>query len=97
MEKLKEMSRWYTTAAEDVREPPHYKYTLRGVSSSNETLYVLERPSPNILEPSEWQWWKLTYSKGTSQPISKTVSHIGCQSQRKADSPCSLLPEISGS
>ena len=79
LEKLKKISKWYTTADDDPGGAPHHKYTLRGVSTSNSTLYVLDRRSSGYVEPETWQWWKLTYSMGDAKPVSRTVSNKKAQ------------------
>lgn len=75
LEKLKEMSMWYMTASEAAGEPPDHKYMLRGVSTSNDTLYVLDCHSHETSDPTAWHWLKLTYSKGDEKPVSRTVSY----------------------
>ena len=77
---MRELSKLYTKPSEDPNEPPHNKYTLRGVSTEHSTTYVLERTRPieseDILsaEPTDWQWWKIKFSAGDANPVSYTVS-----------------------
>ncbi|MCJ1402391.1 hypothetical protein MMC11_005611 [Xylographa trunciseda] len=74
IEKLRELSKLYTKPSENPDDPPHHKYTLRGVSTNPSTTYVLANPSgPGDLmgsELHEWQWWKISYSVGDVHPIS---------------------------
>ena len=79
-QKLQELSRLYTKAPDNEDEPPHHKYTLRGVSADPHTTYVLEKTRPENdndllrLEAEDWQWWKISYSVGDAKPVSHTVS-----------------------
>ncbi|MCJ1285160.1 hypothetical protein MMC26_004498 [Xylographa opegraphella] len=74
VEKLRELSKLYTKPSENIDDPPHHKYTLRGVSTNQNTTYVLANPNgPGDLMSSgleEWQWWKISYSVGDVHPIS---------------------------
>ena len=80
LEKFVEISQWYTKVSEDPKEPPHYKYLLRGVSSSKETTYVLEKNgtiddfATSETDEPEWQWWKLSYASGHAAALSRSVS-----------------------
>ena len=61
--------------ADDPSQPPHEKYTLRGVSTGANVVYVLERTNPdeekNILgdEAKDWQWWKIEYLSTETNPV----------------------------
>lgn len=80
LENFADISQWYTKASEDPKEPPHYKYLLRGVSSSKDTTYVLESDvtiddsAISKTDGNEWQWWKLSYSSGQTEVLSRSVS-----------------------
>lgn len=82
LEKFADISQWYTKASEDPKEPPHYKYLLRGVSSSKETIYVLESDdtiddfATSKANANEWQWWKLSYASGHTEALSRSVSSM---------------------
>jgi len=75
--KLRELSKLYTKPSENPEEPPYHKYTLRGVSTEPNTTYVLANPmgAEDLMstDESEWQWWKLQYSRGDARPVSCTV------------------------
>ena len=75
--KLRELSKLYTKPSENPNEPPYHKYTLRGVSTEPCTTYVLANPmgAGDLMstDESEWQWWKLQYSRGDARPVSCTV------------------------
>lgn len=73
LERLKGISNWYTTAAEDPDQPPYYKYTLRGVSASSDTVYVFDRGLHMNSETDAWHWWKLSYTQGDAKPVSQMV------------------------
>lgn len=80
LEKSVEISQWYTKASKDLKEPPHYKYLLRGVSSSKDTIYVLENDgtiddfATSKTDAYEWQWWKLSFASGQTEALSRSVS-----------------------
>lgn len=79
-EKLDEFSKLYTKPSDEPNAPPQYKYTLRGVCSSLNTMYVLEKTRPDFTddilssEAKDWQWWKIGYIATDSKPVSRTVS-----------------------
>ena len=74
-EKLQEISQLYTVPADDPNQPPHEKYTLRGVSTSANVVYVLEKTKPDeekdILSATakDWQWWKIEYQSREVHPV----------------------------
>ncbi|MCJ1378770.1 hypothetical protein MMC17_001869 [Xylographa soralifera] len=74
VEKMRQLSKLYTKPSENMDDPPHHKYTLRGVSTNPNTTYLLANPNgPGDLmglELDEWQWWKISYSVGDVHPIS---------------------------
>ncbi len=65
----------YTKASGDPTEPPHHRYTLRGVSTTSSTVYVLERTKPEheddmlSTEAKDWQWWKITFMSNEAKPV----------------------------
>ncbi len=77
---MKEISQLYTKPSDDPSQPPHEKYTLRGVSTSANVVYVLEKTKPDdeedILsaEAKDWQWWKIEYMSTNTQPVVPQVS-----------------------
>ena len=77
LEKMRELSKLYTKPSENGNEPPHHKYTLRGVSTVPNVTYVLVNPNgaEDLMDTSEadWQWWKIRFSLGDASPISYTV------------------------
>ena len=73
-EKLKELSQLYTKPSENPDEPPHHEYTLRGVSTTSHTTYVLEPAKPDAdemlsTELNECQWWKLEFLSTENKPV----------------------------
>lgn len=74
-EKLKEISRLYTIPSNDPKQPPHEKYTLRGVSTGANVVYVLEKTKPDeeddmlSTEAKDWQWWKIEYLSTETKPV----------------------------
>ena len=78
VEKFQELSQLYTNSSNVDGEPPFFRYTLRGVATHANTVYVLDRarPDPKGQSPntrSGWQWWKWAYSASESNPISLKV------------------------
>ena len=73
---MRELSKLHTQHSDEEDDPPHCRYTLRGVSTNSETIYVLARPRKEEdlmeTESNEWQWWKIAYSPGATRPISYT-------------------------
>jgi len=59
-------------------EPPHHKYTLRGVSTVPNTVYVLEKTKPEdeddmlSTEAKDWQWWKIAFTINEANPVVRT-------------------------
>lgn len=87
--KLNEFSKLYTNPSDNPEVHPNHKYMLRGVCSLASTMYVLERTQPDdendILssEPTDWQWWKISFIGTDSKPVSRTVSlYLFCSGQR---------------
>ena len=74
----KENSLFYTRPTDDPETSPTNKYTLRGVATLGQTLYVLENTKPEAendlisLEATEWQWWKLEYVSSDVKPVVTT-------------------------
>ena len=73
---MRELSKLYTLPSDEEDGRPLCRYTLRGVSTNPETIYVLARPRKGDdlmdTESNEWQWWKITYASGATRPISYT-------------------------
>ena len=74
-ETLKKISRLYAKSSEDPEGSLNYKYTLRGVSTSLNTIYVLEKSQPEdeddtlSSDAKDWQWWKLGYLYDDLKPV----------------------------
>lgn len=73
--RLKEISQMYTIPPDDPKQPPHEKYTLRGVSTGANVVYVLEKTKPDeeddmlSTEAKDWQWWKVEYLSTETKPV----------------------------
>lgn len=82
MEALRGYSKILTEPSESPTDPPHHKYTLRGVCTQPHVTYVL-RPRENAQESDaredeEWQWWRISFSTedaNTRQAESDRGSH----------------------
>lgn len=97
-EKLKEISQLYTMASNDPKQPPHEKYTLRGVSTGANIVYVLERTRPDeeddmlSTEAKDWQWWKIQYLSTETKPVvPKKVTEANVLKAASTDSQSALL------
>jgi hypothetical protein len=96
LNKLREISALYTKPSSDPSESPRHKYTLRGLSTSPNTTYILANSSgPDDLlstDVPEYQWWKIQFSQGDVHPISSTkVREIEVLKAAKDESTRALL------
>ncbi|KAI9871811.1 MAG: hypothetical protein M1830_002426, partial [Pleopsidium flavum] len=79
-DQLRNLSQLLTKPTDNPEEPPHNKYTLRGVSTEPHITYVLQQLDPNDIDHSSnaeatgWQWWRISYSAADANPISTTAS-----------------------
>ena len=77
-ETLKEISQMYMKPSEDPEQPPHHKYTLRGLSTTPHTLYVLEPTKPQdeddmlSTDTKDWQWWRIEFVSSDAKPVRHT-------------------------
>lgn len=71
LESLKLYSNVLTKPAASPHEPPHHRYTLRGVCTLPHVTYVLKRRTADLAESGNgsenqasdgWQWWRLSFS-----------------------------------
>lgn len=97
-EKLKEISQLLTIPSDDPNQPPLKKYTLRGVSTSANVVYVLEKTKPDddedILsaEAKDWQWWKIEYLNTETNPVVlKKMTEVDVLEAASTDSRKALL------
>ncbi len=79
-DQLRTLSQLLTKPSNDPEEPPHNKYTLRGVSTEPHITYVLQQLDPDEIDYSHdaeatgWQWWRISYSTVDAKPVSTTAS-----------------------
>lgn len=82
-EALRELSKLYTQQSNDPNAPTLHPYTLRGVSSSKNIVYICKQAEPDLidmdLESDESQskgdqWWKIHYAASESKPVHVEVS-----------------------
>ncbi|EED17601.1 conserved hypothetical protein [Talaromyces stipitatus ATCC 10500] len=69
---LRNHSKILTESAVSSDDPPHYKYTLRGLCTAPHITYILRKDSPpradeDLIEmedkkPEEWHWWRISFS-----------------------------------
>jgi len=82
-EALRELSKLYTQQSDDPNEPKLHKYTLRGVSTSKNTMYVCRQAELDLIDMSlgsedsevgqDEQWWKISYAPSESKPVQVEV------------------------
>ena len=72
---LRQLSKLYTKPSSEPHEPPTHKYTLRGVSTTNSTMYILRREETDLIDmglendglhSNGDQWWRIEYSSSGS-------------------------------
>lgn len=74
----KENALFCTQPTNNSETSPKHKYTLRGVVTTLQTSYVLERTKPVedddliSLEVDDWQWWQLEYVSSDAKPVVTT-------------------------
>ncbi|KAL6712782.1 hypothetical protein ACLMJK_009623 [Lecanora helva] len=73
---IKKISEMYTKASDEPGQPPHHRYTLRGVATTSHTTYVLEQTQPDnadddtlSTEAKDWQWWKIEFASSNATPV----------------------------
>ncbi|CAG8952025.1 hypothetical protein HYFRA_00000761 [Hymenoscyphus fraxineus] len=70
-EALTDLSKLYTAPSSDNTAPKLHPYSLRGVSTTNSTMYICERAEPDLMDmdlnssqtsSNTDQWWQIRYS-----------------------------------
>jgi hypothetical protein len=81
LETLRSYSKILTEPSENPQEPPHIKYTLRGVCTTPSVTYVLRREQSSEAEQSgtpstnlsgQWQWWRISFSVDDAKDAEKS-------------------------
>jgi hypothetical protein len=96
LETLRSYSKVLTEPSVTPSEPPHYKYTLRGVCTAPHVIYVLRRlvsddagdePGAEAREVNDWQWWRISFSTddGKTQLAAKNETNPKYSVPRNAD------------
>ena len=82
---LRELSKLYTEPSSDPKSPKLRKYTLRGVSTTKNTMYICRQAEPDLIEmdldgdesePKKDQWWRIHYAPFGSNPFSVEVRRL---------------------
>ncbi|RHZ63892.1 uncharacterized protein CDV56_105571 [Aspergillus thermomutatus] len=94
VETLRNYSKILTEPSESPTEPPHHRYTLRGVCTEPHITYVLKpRTSHNSeqatnLESSagdQWQWWRISFSTDDAKARQAGTNRDGKAAANHAD------------
>jgi hypothetical protein len=82
---LRELSKLYTEPSEDPTESALHRYTLRGISTSKDIMYICTQAEPDLIDmdlnrdqakPNGDQWWRIIYSTSGSAAFSVEVSFL---------------------
>lgn len=85
---LRQLSKLYTEASSDLTEPPTHKYTLRGVSTTKNTMYIRRTAEIDLIDmgldndeasSNGDQWWRIDYSPSGSNPVTVEVSGVSVE------------------
>ncbi len=76
---LKRLSLRYTEPSQAEEWWPTHKYTLRGLITQTNIIYVRQRAEPDLIDldegsPAEDQWWRLAYDPKEASPLQVAVS-----------------------
>ena len=78
VKELRELKSLFGEGFEDKGESPSHPYTLRGVATDQNTTFVLANPNSteDLIDTvaEEWEWWKISFDAGETQPINYEVS-----------------------
>jgi len=85
-EELRALSKLYTQPSDDPDAPALHRYTLRGVSTSKNIMYICRQAEPDLMDmnidsedsqASNDQWWRISYEPVDSKPFQiKTTENI---------------------
>lgn len=75
---LERLSLRFTEPSEEEGWWPTHKYTLRGVATALDTVYLCQRAEPDLIEldggsSAQDQWWKLAYIPKEANPLQVEV------------------------
>ena len=77
VKEMHDASDFYKEPSQGDGEPTH-RYTLRGVATDPTTTFVLANPNTteDLIDTNleDWQWWKINFSPGETEPIAYNVS-----------------------
>ena len=79
---LRELSKLYTEPSDDPSQPILHRYTLRGVCTDKNTVYICRQAEPSLIDidlgdeeskSSQEQWWRINYASLDPNPVSVEV------------------------
>ncbi|KAJ0114905.1 hypothetical protein J7T55_004647 [Diaporthe amygdali] len=78
---LRQMAEVLTVPSEEPEMDPHHKYTLRGVITSPEVVYMCRRTEANPSETEATgtkvdQWWRIAWVAGDENPVRQEATTI---------------------
>jgi hypothetical protein len=96
----------YTGPGDDPSQPPNLKYTLTGVATKPEVMYVRQRShdllgletDDTMRKRDEWQWWHIDWPPSSGQkapivgPVSQAQAHIPATDEHNQGSALPDLP-----
>lgn len=80
-EELRKLSQLYTSQSDDPAAPKLRNYSLRGVSTTQTTMYICRRSEPDLISfdgdvdgPSNGdQWWRINYAPNGDKQVNIEV------------------------
>jgi len=79
---LRELSKLYTEPSDDPNQPSLHRYTLRGVCTDKNTVYICRQAEPSLIDidlgddeskSNQEQWWRIHYASLDPNPVSVEV------------------------
>lgn len=83
--KLRELSKLYTESSDDPHQPKLHRYTMRGVCTDMNTVYINRQAEPSLIDmdlgedaanSNQDQWWRIHYACLDSNPVSVEVREL---------------------
>jgi len=88
---LRELSKLYTEPSGDLDQPTLHRYTLRGVCTGKNTVYICRPAEPSLIdielesESNQDQWWRINYASMDPNPVSVEVMSLQLRERLDTD------------